>query len=223
MNTSMHYSSSLKSLFDQHRVEYPEPFRLRIHRALSWLNKAELSDDDLDVKFISLWISFNALYAREIEGQQLTESETFNYFFQNLCELDKDKAIYNLVWKKFSGAIRLLMDNPYVFQPFWEFHNGKMSEHAYLKAEKHHLSCFYYAVEEQKTANILALIFQRIYTLRNQLIHGGATYNSSANRTQVRDACAILGDIIPELLRIMLNNHQQIEWGKPFYPFIKTE
>lgn len=67
------------------------------------------------------------------------------------------------------------------------------------------------------------MIFQRIYILRNQLINGGATYNSSPNRTQIRDACAILGDIIPELLRIMLNNHQQIEWGKPFYPFIKTE
>jgi hypothetical protein len=33
---------------------------LRVHRALSWLNRAEQTADDLDGGFIFLWISFNA-------------------------------------------------------------------------------------------------------------------------------------------------------------------
>ena len=40
---------------------FEENFRVRIHRALSWFEKAEtLSKDDLDLKYITLWISFNA-------------------------------------------------------------------------------------------------------------------------------------------------------------------
>lgn len=210
----------LKAFFEAHRHIYPESFRLRIHRALSWLSKAEQSEEDLDIKFITLWVSFNALYAREIEGTKLAESETFTYFFEQFMKLEGHKVVYDLVWKKFSNDIRLFMDNPYVFQPFWEFQNKKISEAEYLKWEKHYLSVFYYAIETQNTASVLSSIFYRLYTLRNQLVHGGATYNSFANRTQIRSACAILSDIIPALLSIMLHNHQEMEWGEPFYPYI---
>ena len=36
---------------------------LRLHRALSWLNRAEQLADDPDSQFIFLWIAFNAAYA----------------------------------------------------------------------------------------------------------------------------------------------------------------
>ena len=34
-------------------------------------------------------------------------------------------------------------------------------------------------------------VFDRLYVLRNQLVHGGSTWNSGINRTQVRDGAAI--------------------------------
>ena len=41
------------------RDRYPPDLNLRIHRALSWLKRAEMAEDD-DGRFIFLWIAFNA-------------------------------------------------------------------------------------------------------------------------------------------------------------------
>ena len=67
----------------------------------------------------------------------------------------------------------------------------------------------------QDTATVLFVLFDRLYTLRNQMVHGGATYNSSANREQLKDACKILGSILPVMLSIIQKNADK-DWGKPF-------
>ena len=48
-----------------------------MHRALSWLEKAEQSDD-LDSRFIFLWISFNAAYAKDL-GSSLRSADKFHH------------------------------------------------------------------------------------------------------------------------------------------------
>jgi hypothetical protein len=55
--------------------------------------------------------------------------------------------------------------------------------------------------------------------LRNQLVHGGSTWNSGINRTQVRDGAAILGFLMPVFADLMMDNPHQ-DWGKPFYPVV---
>jgi hypothetical protein len=116
------------TLKDRHRqvrdAEHPN-LRLRLHRALSWLDRAEQAND-LDGNFIFLWIAFNAAYATEIDEQyRLSEQETFKAFLEKLCLLDQEKRIDALVWQEFSGSIRILLDNPYVFQSFWDHQNGR--------------------------------------------------------------------------------------------------
>lgn len=66
---------------------------------------------------------------------------------------------------------------------------------------------------------VLSILFTRLYTLRNQLIHGGATFNSSANRAQVNDACQIMGELVPLILQLMLNSTEEL-WADAIYPFI---
>lgn len=101
---------------------------LRVHRALSWLQRAEQAEDE-DGRFIFLWIAFNAAYATEIdEDYRLSEQATFRAFLEKLCELDEHKQIDNLVWQEFSSSIRILLDTPFVLQSFWDFHSGKISE-----------------------------------------------------------------------------------------------
>jgi predicted metal-dependent hydrolase len=53
------------------------------------------------------------------------------------------------------------------------------------------------ALRERRTARILSTLFDRLYALRNQLVHGGATWSSSVNRDQVRDGAAVLGSLLP--------------------------
>ncbi len=39
-----------------------------MHRSLSWLRRAKAEANGLDVRFILLWIGFNAAYAGDIEA-----------------------------------------------------------------------------------------------------------------------------------------------------------
>ena len=70
------------------------------------------------------------------------------------------------------------------------------------------------------TEKVLSIIFERLYTLRNQLIHGGATWESAVNRDQIRDGVKIMSQIVPAMLSIMLNNNPKLI-GSPCYPVVK--
>ena len=84
---------SFERLKERHRAErhdWPENLSLRVHRALSWLHRAEqlARAEDIDGQFIFLWIAFNAAYATEIdEKYRESEQQTFRAFLQKLTEL----------------------------------------------------------------------------------------------------------------------------------------
>jgi len=88
---------ALKQRHRQERENQHSNLRLRVHRALSWLGRAERAED-LDGRFIFLWIAFNAAYATEInEQQRLSEQQTLRAYLEKLCALDKDRRIDALV------------------------------------------------------------------------------------------------------------------------------
>ena len=47
-------------------------------------------------------------------------------------------------------------------------------------------------------------ITPQLYVLQNQPVHGGATWNSSVNRDQLRDGRAILAALVPAVIEIMM-------------------
>ena len=103
------------------REGFPETMGLRVHRAISWIGRGEACGDDDDARFIFLWIAFNAAYADEQEFQSIAPGEraAFVDFFGRLDQLDKDRRIYQALWQRFSGPVRMLMENRYVFNPFF--------------------------------------------------------------------------------------------------------
>lgn len=206
----------LKERQRKERDTHPEGLALRVHRALSWLHRAEQCDDE-DGRFVFLWIAFNAAYANELGEQRMLEGEKFNRYLARLVELDASQQLYELVWQRYSGAIRVLLDNPYVYQPFWDYRNGLATgenwESRFAAAKR----CANGALAGKDTASVLAVVFNRLYTLRNQLIHGGATWNSRMNRQQLRDANAILGELVPVIIGIMMDNARLV-WGEASYP-----
>jgi hypothetical protein len=199
------------------REGFETALTLRVHRALSWLGRAEEESNDLDVRFVLLWIGFNAAYAADLEAALTGERERFKAFFADLIELDREDRIYDAVWKRFSNEIRLLLNNKFVFSPFWAHRNGVPGNEDWadrLAASHRAVSS---AMGRHDTPRILSVIFDRLYVLRNQLIHGGATWNSSANRDQVRDGAAVMGWLLPIFIDIMMG-HPEHEWGMPHYP-----
>lgn len=113
------------------------PLTLRVHRALSWLLRAHREEEDLDTRFIHLWIGFNAAYAGDLEraleedegaGRRPgagNERQRFEDFFRTLVRIDSEGRIYKALWTRFPQEIRILLDNRYVFAPFWKHHAGQ--------------------------------------------------------------------------------------------------
>ena len=194
----------LKQRHRQERESQHPNLRLRVHRTLSWLDRAEQADD-LDGRFIFFWIAFNAAYATEIDEQRrLSEQETFKAFLEKLCALDKKKRIDALVWQEFSGSIRVLLDNPYVFQSFWDHQSGKIDETNWKNRFAGGKRAAQQALASGNTPILLGVLFNRLYTLRNQLIHGGATWNGSVNREQLRDCAGLMGKLVPLIIELMM-------------------
>lgn len=200
---------------------YQEDFKLRIHRSLSWLKKASLAED-LDIQFISLWISFNAAYANEVSDIS-GDRNTFFEFLRKICELDTQRNIYTIIWTSFNQQFKELLNTPYTFQPFWDYHNGKRSESDYLRMFVGAKRKAEIALKNKETHVALQIIFSHLYTLRNQIVHGGATFSSKVNRKQLSESCEILSLLIPAIIEVMMQNHNEINWGKPFYPVIKDD
>ena len=213
------FHTELKSRHREIRDSLPQNLSLRIHRALSWLNCAEQKEDD-DSKFIFLWISFNAAYAHEIENRwEFNERKILSNFLKILIDADEDKALYKLVWDEFSNSIRLLINNQYVYQQFWDLQNEKISEAEWLKLFQKSKAAANRALGKMDAEKILPIVFERLYTLRNQLIHGGATWNSAVNRDQLRDGAKLMNQIVPAIISIMLNKNPKLI-GNPCYPVI---
>lgn len=209
----------LKQRQRSERGHFPDSVGLRIHRALSWLHRAEQCDDG-DGQFIFLWIAFNAAYANELNGTSMAESHLFSHFLKRLVELDKNQKLHNIIWQQYTSAIRVLMGNQFVYQPFWHFHNKKSG---YENWQEHFIrdkQAAHRALASSNTGTVLAIIFNRLYTLRNQLMHGGATWDSQINRNQVRDANTILSDIVPTIIEILMDN-AQAHWGEACYPVVQ--
>lgn len=203
------------------REHLPADLNLRVHRALSWLQRAEMAEDD-DGRFIFLWIAFNAAYATEIDDSyRLSEQASFRNFLEKLCGLDENKQTEELIWQEFSGSIRILLDTPFVLQSFWDYHRGKISGTQWKERLKHDRKIASMALASSNTPQLPGVIFSRLYTLRNQLIHGGATWNSSVNRKQLKDCTSLLGKLVPVVIALMMS-HPDTLWGSACYPVVDT-
>jgi hypothetical protein len=210
-------ASPLKQRLQHSRPQLSEPHAIRLHRAISWLDAAERYQDDADVSFISLWIAFNSCYAIEGLAGQLAERESFRLFIQQLNRADVHRSLYERLWARYSQFIRTLIDNQYVYGPFWEAQRESNPDWARGFAASKRRA--HQALVDQDMPSLLMVVLDRLYVLRNQLMHGGATYASSVNRQQVQDGQRFMQDFVPLMVALMLDN-PQLDWGPVHYPVV---
>jgi hypothetical protein len=209
--TSTQLSRKLKA------SKLPETLTIRIHRAISWLKSAEKQDGNLDMKFISLWIALNTCYAVDLNGiSSKPERAKLRDFTSSLVLYDRSR-LYNLFWEKFSGPVRMLIENKFVYEKFWEFNRGEIQD--YLTPFNKSITIAHNCLSKENIEGLLEIVLERLYTLRNSIVHGGATYNSKLNRTQLRDASNIMQLLVPIIIDIMMENSNH-DWGEIAYPVV---
>ena len=212
-------SQTLKRKLKALEGQLSETHAIRIHRALSWLKAAEEQEKNQDLRLICLWVSANSLYAMdEASFEALPERERFADFVDRLVQLDESTKLYHLLWNKFSGPVRLLIENKFIYSPFWNYQRGETRD--WEKGFHQSITDASNALAKKNVNYLLRIVLDRLYVLRNQLIHGGATYTSQINRAQVRDGANILISLLPVIIEIMMDN-PKANWGKIYYPPIK--
>ncbi|NNG82855.1 MULTISPECIES: hypothetical protein [Acinetobacter Taxon 24D] len=206
----------LEEIYRSRKNEYSTSFNLRIQRSLSWFKKALVLHDDLDMQFIMEWVAFNALYAREQAANQ--QQQTLRLFLSSMYHKDADQKIFRILWEKKQPTIRLLLSNPYLDQSFWDWRNQKISEETWRSAFDTEQQQLQQILQNHDSVSLLVSLFSRLATLHQQLSQGGATYNSALNRKQLANACSVLSVLVPSFIQILLENVENIEFSKPFYP-----
>ena len=211
----------LNAEWESVRDTLPDSLGLRMRRALSWLSRAEQEKEkDHDAAFIFYWIAFNAAYAKDRPHDPAsTARDQFAHYFKTILSLDFHNTVYDAIWNTFSGPIRVLFDNRYVYQPFWEHHAGRGYdnwEYSFNESRNEVRA----ALARRDTNFILNTLFDRLYVLRIQLMHGGATWDGSVNRDQVRDGARIMASLVPILVGLMMS-HPDENWGLMDYPVVR--
>lgn len=215
---------TLKQVLRSRKDDFSQVHSTRMHRSLSWLKAAaeQIADDNLDQAFINLWISFSACFY--IEGE-----EPIAPFIEKIVILDEHQKIYDCLWHEYSGSVKALIKNPYVFAEFWQAQraqlqqkaNGQvgMGEAAWRRSfDQSSVEALNY-LSRKKVAPLFSIVLDRLYVLRNQVLQGGATYQSRVNREQVSDGVNLLASIMPIIIGIMLDGADQ-DWGEIAYPVI---
>ena len=202
------------------RGGFQDSLGLRVHRAISWLQRAAKEQDDPDASFVFLWIAFNSAYSQDIGiAYHVSEKGRFKSFLSTLLSFDQGDRVNHLVWTRFSHEIRLILENPYVFGPFWSFHNGIEGHDDWAQRLGVSVKTAKEALAENDTERVLNELFDRLYVLRNQIIHGGSTWAGAINRAQVRDGSEILASLVPVFIELMMENPDH-PWKEPIYPVI---
>ena len=207
----------------------------RMRRAYAWHERSRREGTEDIERFMFLWIAFNAAYGDEAalrdlverEDERGSESHRFKAFLRNVVAKDEAGVLERVVWDEFTGPIRLLLSNRYVFHPFWKAvwaseRDGHWRRH--FKSREREAKR---ALARRDTFTVLRVVFDRLYILRNQIFHGGTTYPSGFGRDQIRDGSRIMASLVPAILDIM---RQDIDadpdsqlWGKVAYPRINPE
>lgn len=127
--------------------------------------------------------------------------------------------------------IRTLLVNPYVYRPFWRKirdHHGDSGGFDWTtdlnKEIENRNEKAWGDLVSGNAYGALTEIFERLYTLRNQVLHGGATYRGGKGRDQIRDGAEIMAALVPAMLNIMRADIEQDPdsqvWGEVAYPTV---
>ena len=221
----------------------------RMRRAKSW-HKHSLHAQCDDDKFMFLWIAFNAAYGLALldpnvhAGSAKKEWKKLTGFLRKLINRDTNRMIRDILWERelsdlhgdglLQGSVPRLLNNQYIYCFFWYYvHNGVENHWQKEFREINNRSTKYLSKNKASVTPaegyyVLEQVFSRLYTLRNQMFHGGTTCGTEGKgRQQLIDATKVMERLVPAILKI-LQTHIELHpstdfWGIVAYPHVNKE
>lgn len=189
-------------------------FQIRVHRALSWFERAiELDEDQQpDGRLLYCWIAFNSLYGsweRE-EGFPAKDTASWKAFLDTAIAIDQHDKIPSLL-QDHRDDVLWLLENKYLDPRFWK----NPQRPGNTRARYHQAQSLYF---EGRWAVILDYVIERVYVLRGQIAHGAATRGSQLNREALTRCRQLLEAIIPITLELVIEHRADDSWPPLCYP-----
>lgn len=188
---------------------------IRLHRSLSWAQRAEqLPPEHPEARLLYWWIALNCLYSRwnaerNAPGQDAAARKAF---LDCICRMDE--AMIGQALRKTRPLINRILDNPFLSDVFWRNPDDPASK-GRATADANHLEK---NLKRRQWFVLLDQVMQRIVVLRGQIVHGAASFGSRLNRTSVRDALRWLEMIVPVIQLIMIDHGRHKPWPELCYP-----
>ena len=199
----------------------PDPFQTRLRRAHTWCERAEAERakgdlSDLDVAFLSYWIAFNAAYAQDFPQNRPADKTVFRNYLLTLTTTDGGAIHDTISEARLWFDVDALLRDKHLFPPFWDHVHDQLRSPNWQERLDQSAQVAIDAFSRRDTHDTLATLFRRIYTLRNQVAHGGARWDSEYNRKTMQKAVRVLEALVPLFITVMENN-PNADWGTPHY------
>ena len=183
----------------------------RVSRALSWYQRSEASDTD-DETLLYSFIAFNALYSQNNRKDKEAKSQ----FWGKLQNSEKKEYLFELASKNME-ELEGILSFWYLSSEYWNDSGGYAEKSDKLQRESEYTMSKTRRQITMKNVTPLRLSMDRIYLLRNQIMHGMAAYLDSYNRSQVKICAEFLHSLTGSIIRIVIEDDKQY-WGKVSYP-----
>ena len=150
---------------------------------------------------------------------------------QQIAKSTKDNLLLDLI-RAHTDELRQIIESRFLLHDFWvaEYFSkrkDKWLKRKWEKKRKNETDRLNKALDnlcsdEGRIGTVLELAFGRIYTLRNQIVHGGASWRDKYNRSSLQICNSVLDPFLRAILKIMLDvieNDPYVLWGgKVAYP-----
>ena len=223
--------------------EFKEDNQTRIRRVDRWINDCQNPGNrDAHTQFIFYWIAFDAMVSDNVS---FTQSKMLQ-FLGGIVQLDNRETVPRAL-RDCQEEIGKILKLRYTMQTFWTelsypqkelaktrhfkklgLGNSKTQaknpdewekefEHARKAGETALQGVLDGHGGKENVANALKSLFERLYTVRLQIFHGGSSRKNSQGRTQVEAGAKVLNKFVPCFARIM-KQHKDKDWGKVPFP-----
>lgn len=193
-------------------------WQVRVHRSLSWMKRAEeLPEELVDVQFVLYWIALNALYGKwdNYRNAPAADDDSRKRFVQKLIELDFHRI--GQLLGEIKPLLKPVLGNHFLARGFWANPDGPRAAHE-GRQDQFHLDG---NLKQQSYERVLSQIFDRLYVLRCQIMHGAATSGSALNRKTLRECSCLLQQLVPAIITIVMERACNDDWPDLCYPPIK--
>ena len=194
-------------------------YQIRLHRALSWLERALDLDaqEQPDGRLLYSWIAFNSLYGTwdEDAGFPAKDREAWQVFIGRLLTLDKDELLGRQLIVLRPQVLGLL-ENKFLDPRFWREPQAARSH----RGQYHRALSIYM---EKRWRDLLTMALDRVYVLRGQIVHGAATRGSSLNRAALQQCSQVLEGLLPPMLHLAVEHGAHDDWPPLCYPPVYGE